>query len=134
MWNTLNTDESLDAFLQRVAYFHDSCLKSFSFVSGAYVDSHLAMHSVNDKRTLSMVFQSQFEDIAGFELEFLGLKSLNYIPTDPMFICEIESANMYFKDGLIYFEHDSCLISDRTGQTVLNSVCAEGCRWRIIPE
>ena len=132
MWNTLNNEESLKVFLERVAYFHDSCLQSFSFVSGAYVDSRLAMHPINDKRTLCMVFQRQFEDFTNFEMEFSGLKSLYYVPTDPLYTCEIESVNMYFKDELIYFEHDSCLISDEIGQTIINSVCAERCRWRII--
>ena len=134
MWERINNNEQLESFLQRITYFHDSCMKSFSFVSGAYVNSQLAMYPVNDKRVLSMIFQRQFEDITSFEVEFYGLRSFNYVPASPLYTCEIESANMYFKDGLIYFEHDSFLKSDETGQFIMNSVCAEGLRWRILTE
>lgn len=132
MWNELESEIELEVFLRRISCFHDSCLKSFSYVSGAYVSPDLSMYPLNDKRTLNMIFQRQSEDVAGFELEFYGLRSFNFVPTDPRFTCEIEAAKMFFKDGYIHFENDSCRVSEENGRVIVNSVCADGCRWREI--
>ena len=43
MWNEISTDDDVLKFMEAVCFFHDSCIKEMSYVSGAYVDVNLSM-------------------------------------------------------------------------------------------
>ncbi len=38
MWETIHTSVEILKFMENVCYFHDSCIKEISYISGAYVD------------------------------------------------------------------------------------------------
>ena len=38
MWNEISTDDDALKLMEAVCFFHDSCIKEMSYVSGAYVD------------------------------------------------------------------------------------------------
>ncbi len=132
MWKELKSEKELFSFLHRVAFFHDSCLVKFTFISGAYVDSELSMYPLNDKRILRVLFQRQYADIRSFELEFYGLKHMLFYPTNQHYTCEIESAEMYMRNGFVYLDIPSQQISEENKKVIMNSICATGCRWHII--
>lgn len=132
MWNEINREEELYDFLNNIAFFHDSCLVNFSYISGAYVDSKLSMYPRNDKRLFRMFFQTQSSDIRTFELELYELKYLIFYPTDLQFSCEIKYAEMYIKNGFVYLNFPSQWKSEENGKIIMNSICATRCRWRII--
>ena len=36
-WNEITDENSLKEFMERVSFFHDSCIKEMHYLSGAYV-------------------------------------------------------------------------------------------------
>ena len=133
MLNELSTEEALQSFMVTVHYFHDSCIKEINYVSGAYVNSDLAMHPVNDIRSLRVIIQRQYSNYSTIELEFKELHHLSLCPTNDLYTCEILHASLFKKNGLIYWsdhEMDSVkVVSFENNATV---ICASGLRWRSL--
>lgn len=40
-WNEITDENSLKEFMERVSFFHDSCIKEMHYLSGAYVNENL---------------------------------------------------------------------------------------------
>ena len=40
MWNEVKNSNDIIEFMERLAYFHDSCLKELKYVSGAYIEGN----------------------------------------------------------------------------------------------
>lgn len=80
MWENIRTNNEILKFMEKVCYFHDSCIKEISYISGAYVDENLSMHPLNDRRILRVILQRQCEPYSMIEMEFQGLKYLKLFP------------------------------------------------------
>lgn len=132
MWTELKTEEDLTAFMNLVSWFHDSVLKEFSYVSGAYVDEALNMHPVDDKACLRVLIQRQDETLPELELEFSGLQELRLYPTDPSYTSEILDAALFLRDGLIYWCDCGDIGPENFADYCGTSVCAKSLRWRQI--
>lgn len=132
MWNEINTEDDLVGFMDKVYYFHDSCIKEMKYLSGAYVNEKLEMYPINDRRILKVILQSQFDSISMIEMEFEGLKYLNLVPTDEQHTCEILDSTMILRNGFIYWYDCGGLSEadlDSYGGTM---ICASKFRWRSI--
>lgn len=134
MWNEIATEKDLNNFMDAMYSFHDSCLKEFKYISGAYVNKELSMIPVNSQRVLSMIIQRQFENPSVIEMQFVGLKHLKLFPNNENDTCEILDATMLLKSDCIYWcdcgglsEKD---IESYTGTTI----CASKVRWRTVDE
>ncbi len=132
MWKIINTNDDIQQFMEKVGYFHDSCIKEMCYVSGAYVNEDLSMYPINNRRVLRVVVQRQFGKEAMMELEFHGLKALKLFPVDESYTCEILDSTMILKNGDLYW-------CDRGGLTELEIdeytgtlICASKLRWRAI--
>lgn len=135
MWNELSTDEELQNFMVTINYFHDSCIKEINYISGAYVNSDLAMHPVNDIRSLRVVIQRQYSDYLTIELEFKELHYLSLRPTSDLYTCEILHATLFKKNDLIYWsdcEMDFSKLANFKSKATM--ICASRLRWRSIDE
>ena len=62
MWNEIVDEKDIQNFMNKVIFFHDSCIKELRYSSGAYVTSDLRMYPINDKRILDIIIQRQFEE------------------------------------------------------------------------
>ena len=71
-WNEITDENSLKEFMERVSFFHDSCIKEMHYLSGAYVNENLDMYPVNDRRILRVIIQRQYEEDSMIEMEFQG--------------------------------------------------------------
>ena len=80
MWNTIKTEEDIKVFMEQIGFFHDSCIKEMSYVSGAYMNKDCSMYPINDSRNLKMIIYRQFEDFPAIELEFMGIRYLKLYP------------------------------------------------------
>lgn len=132
MWNEINTEDDLVGFMDKVCYFHDSCIKEMKYFSGAYVNEKLEMYPINNRRILRVVLQRQFDDISMIEMEFEGLKYLNLVPNDEQYTCEILDSTMILKNDCIYWCDCGGLSEadlDNYGGTM---ICASKFRWRAI--
>ncbi len=134
MWDTIEGFDDITHFLADVSFFHDSCIKQLTYVSGSYVLPDLSMNAANDLRKLNVVIQRQCATMTTIELEFSGLIKLNLEPKDPKhYTSEILGITMYY-DG------DYIVLSDLESTKADNKqydgfyVCAECVRWRILSD
>ena len=100
-WNEITDENSLKEFMERVSFFHDSCIKEMHYLSGAYVNENLDMYPVNDRRILRVIIQRQYEEDSMIEMEFQGLKYLKLFPVDERYSCEILDSNIILKEDCI---------------------------------
>lgn len=132
MWNEIIDDNDLKSFMERVGYFHDSCIKELKYLSGAYVDEELSMYPINDRRVLNVIIQRQFKDFSMIEMEFKGLKYLKLFPVDDKYTCEILESTMILKEDGIYWCDCGGLSKDDINEYNGTLICASKLRWRSI--
>ena len=130
MWQEIKTEMELQTFMEKLHFFHDSCIKEIQYISGAYVNAELRMHAINDRRLLRVLVQRQCAELATLELEFDGLKYMNLIPLDETYTCEILAAALYFQDGYIYWCDKTADDAQDAGPFESILICAERLRWR----
>jgi len=132
MWNEIINENDLRGFMNKIGFFHDSCIKELRYISGAYVDEDLSMYPINDKRILNVIIQRQFKEMPMIEMQFIGLKCLKLYPITEEYTCEILDSTMIFKDGSIYW----CDCSDISDSDLENyegiMICASKLRWRSV--
>lgn len=132
MWNEIIDKNDLTNFMNRVNFFHDSCIKELKYVSGAYIEEDLSMYPLNDKRILNIIIQCQFEDVSMIEMQFIGLKCLRLVPVDEEYTCEILDSTMLIKDDCIYW-CDCGELSENDFEDYKGTlICASKLRWRSI--
>mgnify|MGYP007125787840 FL=1 len=132
MWEIIRTNDEVLEFMENVCYFHDSCIKELSYISGAFVDENYSMHPLNDRRILRIVIQRQDEENSMIEMEFQGLKHLNLFPVNEDYTCEILDSTMIMKDGNIYWCDCGNLSESDLDDYTGTLICASGMRWRSI--
>ena len=132
MWKIIDDNDSIMQFMESMCYFHDSCIKEMSYISGAYVSDTLSMLPINTQRILRVVIQRQYEENSMIELEFQGLKKLQLLPNDENYTCEILDASLLMKDGCFYW-CDCVYLSESDLDTYDGTlICASALRWRPI--
>ena len=132
MWEIIHTNDEILKFMENVNYFHDSCIKEMSYISGAYVGENLSMHPFNDRRVLRIVIQRQHENNSMIEMEFQGLKHLKLFPLNEDYTCEILDSAMIMKDGNVYWCDCGNLSESDLDDYTGTLICASGVRWRSI--
>lgn len=132
MWHKINNENELIQFMEEVSYFHDSCIKEISYLSGAYVTNKLSMFPINNCRKLRVIVQRQFENLSTIEMEFIGLKQFNLIPVSDDYTCEILDATMVMKDGCIYWCDCGELSKDDLDNYEGTLICSSEFRWRSV--
>ncbi|MBO6092088.1 MAG: hypothetical protein J6P40_00455 [Oscillospiraceae bacterium] len=130
MWNELTSQEGLQAFLESMQYFHDSCIKELHYISGAYVKENLSMYPVNDRRVLRVLIQRQYNECPMVEMEFAGLKHLKLFPADDQYTCEILDSTLIMENGDIYWADLGGLSVKEMEDYEGTVICASQLRWR----
>lgn len=132
MWNEINDNKDIMNLMERVFFFHDSCIKELKYLSGAYVDEELSMYPINEHRVLRVIIQRQFDDISMIELEFSGIKYLKLFPNDEKYTCEILDSTLVIKGNYIYWCDCGDLSETDLDNYTGTSICASKLRWRPI--
>lgn len=132
MWNEITDQDTLKNFMERMSFFHDSCIKELKYLAGAYIDEKLSMYPVNDCRILKVIVQRQFEEDSMIEMEFQGLKYLKLFPADEEYTCEILDSTMIFKDDCIYWCDCGGMSEKDFDEYKGTLICASKFRWRAI--
>jgi hypothetical protein len=114
-FNLVKTQEDIDYLLNKFHDFHDSCIVSVNYKSGAYVDkSNFSMNPLNTARTLSVIFQSQFKDCYSIEIVFNKLVKFKLEPHDENYDCIIFDAMLKKVEDLFLWSDSSescCIMS-----------------------
>lgn len=134
MWNEIKNDNDLVSFMNKICFFHDSCIKEMKYLSGAYVNKELSMYPINDRRILKVIIQRQFEDIPMIEMEFQGLKCLKLFPVDDQYTCEIFDSTMILQNDCIYWCDCGGLSEADLENYRGTMICASKLRWRSVEE
>lgn len=134
MWKIISTNDDIMQFMEKVCYFHDSCIKEISYLSGAYVSDDLSMYPLNNLRVLRVIIQRQYENDSMIEMEFHGLKVLKLFPTDESHTCEILDSTMIMKDGDFYWCDCGSLSESDLNDYTGTLICASKLRWRSIED
>jgi len=129
VWNRIETEEDLAAFVETLGGFHDACINEISYVSGAYVNANLSMKPINDIRTVDILVQRQYRNLTAIVMRFAGLDTLHLAPYDERYTCEILSASMFWADGLIYWADEDGQTSGTIEKYEGTWLCAKEMQW-----
>lgn len=145
-WHSVETQKDIERLMSTYGDFHDACIVSLNFQSGAFVDDENAMHFGGPKnRVLSVVFQCQWEPKT-IELQFIGLRQLHLVGWQDNYLCDILEAYLSFCDNLlpgkpdrvIVWSDNSCFDTAKIGSTIQEPadtyIVANALRWRIVKD
>ena len=132
MWRKISDNEDVKDFMEKVDFFHDSCIKELKYLSGAYVDEELSMYPLNEQRIINIIIQRQSEDMPMIEMEFKGLVYLKLFPIDDKYACEILDSTMILRNECIYWCDCGGISEINVDDYNGTLICASELRWRVI--
>lgn len=99
-WKEVSSQRDIEELLGFYAGFHDSCIVSVNYRSGAFVDGDEVMHmGSSEGHELRILFHSQWGP--EIELCFLGLRQLHLTGWQDNYLNDIFGAHLAFYDGLL---------------------------------
>lgn len=145
-WKEIVSQDDIDQLLALYGDFHDSCIASLSYKSGAFVDDGRSMHFGGpSERKLSVVFHSQWEP-KKLELCFTGVRQLHLTGWQDNYSCNICDAHLAFYEGLLpgkpervivwadYCDFDVEKINNTIHEPSDTYIVANALKWRIIDQ
>ena len=144
MWNQINSQADIENLLYLYNNFHDSCICSVTYKSGAYVDEKGSMHGIHEDGVLFVRFDSQSPSYhlesrrKSLELKFIGLRRINLIGFQDNYFCEILSCYLAFYKGYIIWSEDDCFDPDNYSDNELlkepmsTFIIANRLEWRFV--
>lgn len=142
-WQKIASQNDIDELLSFYVGFHDSCIVSANYQSGAFVDEKGAMGNGDaDQHELLVVFHSQWKP--QIELCFTGLRQLHLAGWQENYFCDIFGAHLSFYDSLLPGTPSRVIVwSDNESFDVQNLafairepsdtyIVANALKWRVI--
>lgn len=150
MWNEIKNETDIENLMKKYSGFHDSCIVSVNYHSGAYVDDNGGMANGELlEHSVEIVLHSQWNN--PIELRFIGVRKCSIIGWQDNYFCNIYGVYLDFHtnllgktrdDKLIVWADDECfnptnyteerLISPNA--TNCTYIIAEKLSWRMITE
>ena len=134
MWNEIVNEVELKSFMEVFGNFHDSCIKEFKYISGAFVNEDLSMYPINSRRNLKIIFQRQVHNPAVIEMEFIGVLQLKIFPVEDNYTCEIDEATMGICDNYIFWCDEGGVAEIDVSNYKGSLICSSMVKWRIADE
>ena len=150
MWNEIKNEVDIENLMKEYYGFHDSCIVSINYHSGAYVDDKGGMTKGELlEHSIEMILHSQWKK--PIELRFTGVRKCNIVGFLDDYFCDIYGAYLDFHSDLLGGTRDDKLIvwadcdgfdpTEYTEETPISTngncctyVIAEKLFWRIITE
>ena len=148
MWNEIKNEVDIENLMKEYYGFHDSCIVSINYHSGAYVDDKGDMlNGELLEHSIEMILHSQWNK--PIELRFTGVRKCNIVGFLDDYFCDIFGAYLDFHNDLLGGTRDDKLIvwadcdgfdpTEYTEETPISTNCctyviAEKLFWRIITE
>ena len=143
-WHNIETERDIEFLMSTYGGFHDACIVSLSFQSGAFVDDVRTMHFGDaESRRLSVIFQCQW-DPKTIEVQFLGLRQMHLVGWQDNYCCDISEAYLAFHGNLLPGNPKKVIVwsdTDWFDVSKINNtihepadtyIVANSMRWRII--
>ena len=113
MWNTVINQIDIDDLLAEYYGFHDSCICSVDYISGAKIDEKGYMGGIDRECTLIIRFESQMPEFHKqpdkkiLLLKFIGLRRLSLVGyLDNYFCANISCYLSFYKEFIIWSDDD----------------------------
>ena len=109
MWNEIKNEIDIENLMKEYSGFHDSCIVSINYHSGAFVDEKGAM--TNGElldHSIEMILHSQCNK--PIELRFTGVRKCNIVGFEDNYFCDIFGAYLNFHSDLLGRTRDNKLI------------------------
>ena len=150
MWNEIKNEVDIENLMEEYCDFHDSCIVSINYHSGAYVDDKGDMlNGELLEHSIEMILHSQWNK--PIELRFTGVRKCNIVGFLDDYFCDIFGAYLDFHSDLLGGTRDDKLIvwadfggfdpTEYKEETPISTngncctyVIAEKLFWRIITE
>lgn len=145
-WHNVKTRDDIERLMSDYAGFHDSCIVSINFSSGAFIDDKRAMcFGKAADRVLSVVIQCQSTPKT-IELNFVGLRQLHLIGWMDNYENLISGVYLAFHDKSLYNSPDRVIVwaddSDFDVDRINGTACeptetyiiSDALKWRFINE
>lgn len=145
-WHKIKTQEDIALLMDIYGNFHDSCIVSMNYHSGAFVDDDRTLYYGDENnRRLSVIFQCQWKPRT-IELEFSGLRQMHIVGWQDNYTCDISDAYLAFHNHLLTERLEKVIIWADTDwfdiEKIDNSITepsdtyivANELRWRVINE
>ncbi len=109
MWNEIRTEEDIETLMVKCAGFHDSCIVSVNYSSGAMVDENGGMTDGTPyEHSVEMLLQSQWAGT--IRLRFTGVRKCSIVGWQDNYFCDIFGAYVGFCTDLLGRTRDDRLI------------------------
>ena len=108
MWNEIKNENDIETLMKEYSGFHDSCIVSISYHSGAFVDDGAMANGKLLEHSIEMVLHSQCHK--PIELRFTGVRKCNIVGWEDDYFCDIYGAYMKFHSDLLGKTRDDKLI------------------------
>ncbi len=130
MWKQISSQKEIDDLMEKLNFFHDSCIKELRYVGGGHVKDNLQMYPTNDKREVYVYFQQQCLDHAAIELCFERVQHLNLIPISEEYDCIIFEASFLKVENKFYWAEFADLDISNLEKKHGTWIVAESVRYR----
>ena len=109
MWNEIKNEIDIENLMNEYSGFHDSCIVSINYHSGAFVDDEGAMANGGLlEHSIEMILHSQCNK--PIELRFTGVRKCNIVGWEDNYFCDIFGAYLNFHSDLLGKTRDDKLI------------------------
>ncbi len=109
MWNEIKNENDIESIMNEYGGFHDSCIVSVNYHSGAYVDDNGGMANGELlEHSVEMVLHSQWNN--PIELHFIGVRKCSIVGWQDNYFCDIFGAYLSFHTDLLGKTRDDKLI------------------------
>ena len=109
MWNEIKNEIDIENLMKEYSGFHDSCIVSINYQSGAFVDDKGAMANGGLlEHSIEMILHSQCNK--PIELRFTGVRKCNIVGWEDNYFCDIFGAYLNFHSDLLGTTRDDKLI------------------------
>ncbi len=142
-FNIVNTIDDIQHLLQSYGGFHDSCIHSAQYVSGACVDDNGGMGQDAGKSEFVLKLHSQAKDVMTakrlgvLEMYFGGVQSVALRGLTDNRFCDIFDCHLAFHGDVIVWADSAGFTLDTWANTVIGSdnttvIVAKTLKWRIV--
>ncbi len=109
MWNEIKNEIDIENLMKKYSGFHDSCIVSVNYHSGAYVDDNGGMADGDLlEHSVEIVLHSQWNN--PIELRFTGVRKCSIVGWQDNYFCNIYGAYLDFHTDLLGKTRDDKLI------------------------
>lgn len=145
-WFQIKSQTDIDHLLDEYYGFHDSCIVSVNYESGARISSDGSMYGVNKNCSLIMKFESQMPkyhehpEKKTLELKFNGLRRCNLIGYQENYFSGLIACHLSLYQGFIVWSDDDWFDPEKYQDTSLlkepmaTFVVADGLEWRFVEQ